>query len=167
MSGNNIHLQFENQSIPLLGSLCRYAPMRALFALIVFLAVAANGATRTRSDAEISKALIGTWVDGTAEREPMHGRVTYFADGHSVEYVWPAGQTESSAVRIETRWSVTNSVLILTSVKSSNTKIVPVGVVIKDRILSISAEKFVFEPAEGYGETERKSHVRVRQKSGA
>ena len=83
------------------------APMRALFALIVFLAVVANGATRTPSDADISKALIGTWVDGTAEREPMHGRVTYFADGHSVEFVWPAGQTESSAVRIETLWSVT------------------------------------------------------------
>jgi hypothetical protein len=133
----------------------------------MFLAVAGNSATRTQSDADISKALIGTWIDAPSEREPTHGRVTYFADGHSVELVWPVDQTESSAIRIETRWSVTNSVLILTSVRSSNTKIVPVGIVIKDRILSISADRFVFEPAEGYGETEKKSHVRVRQKNGA
>lgn len=133
----------------------------------MFLAFAANSATRTLSDAEISKALIGTWIDAPSEQEPMHGRVTYFADGNGVELVWPVDKTESSGIRIETRWSVTNNVLILTSVKSSNTKIVPVGVVIKDRILSISAEKFVFEPAEGYGETEKKSHVRLRQKAGA
>jgi hypothetical protein len=141
--------------------------MKALFSLLILSAVTAFGASRTQSDSDISKALIGTWIDAPSEREPMHGKVTYFADGHSVELVWPIDQTESSAIRIETRWSVTHSVLILTSVKSSNTKIVPVGMVIKDRILSISADRYVFAPSEGYGEAEKKSHVRVRPKTGA
>jgi hypothetical protein len=138
--------------------------MRAIICLIMLLAVTTYGVTNTQSDADISKALIGTWIDAPSEREPMHGRVTYFADGHSVELIWPAGQTESAAIRVETHWSVTNSILILISVESSNTQIVPVGVQIKDHIVSISADKFVFEPAEGYGDIQKKMHVRIRQK---
>jgi len=141
--------------------------MRTLITFIMFLTVAAFGATKTESDADISEALIGTWTDAPSEKEPMHGRVTYFADGHSVELVWPAAQPESTAIRIESQWSVTNSILTLTSVKSSNTQIVPIGIVIKDHIISISADKFVYEPAEGYGDIEKKSHVRLRQKTGA
>ncbi|MDE3100420.1 MAG: hypothetical protein KGJ88_13200 [Verrucomicrobiota bacterium] len=132
----------------------------------LFLAFAACGATKVQSDVDISKALLGTWIDAPSEQEPMHGRVTYFADGHSVELVWPVSQPQSTAIRIETQWMVTNSILILTSVKSSNTQVVPVGVVIKDRIISISADKFVFVPAEGYGDIEKKSHVRIREKPG-
>ena len=142
-------------------------PMKAIIAAIMFLAVAACGATRVQSDAEISKALVGTWIDAPTEQEPMHARVTYFADGHGVQLVWPAGQPESAAIRIECTWSVTNSILILTSVKSSNTQVVPIGIVIKDRIVSISADQFVFEPAEGYGDIEQKRHVRIRKKTGA
>ena len=141
-------------------------PMRILITFIMFLAIAACGATKTQSDADISKALIGTWIDGPSEQEPMHGKVTYFADGHSVELVWPVGRPESTAIRIETQWSVTNSILILTSVKSSNTQIVPIGIQIKDHIISISENQFVFEPAEGYGDIDKKRHVRIRSKSG-
>ena len=139
--------------------------MRALITFIMFLTVAACGATKTQSDADISKALVGTWIDAPSDQEPMHGRVTYFADGHGVELVWPAGQPESTAVRIETQWSVTNNILILTSVKSSNPQIVPIGVEIRDHIISISADQFVFEPADGYGDIEKKRHVRIRQKT--
>jgi hypothetical protein len=138
-------------------------PMRTLITFMMFLTLVACGATRTQTDADISKALIGTWLDSPSDQQPLHGRVTYFEDGHSVEFVWPAGQPESTAVRIESRWSVTNSILTLTCVKSSSTQAPPIGAVIKDRVISISADKFVFEQADGYGDMEKKSHVRIRQ----
>ena len=141
--------------------------MRALIVFLMFLAVAVCAATKTQSDADISKALVGTWIAAPSDHEPIQGRVTYFADGHSVELVWPAGQPESTAVRIESQWLVTNSMLILTSVKSSNPQIVPIGIQIKDHIISISEDQFVYEPAEGYGDIEKKRQVRIRQKAGA
>ena len=141
--------------------------MKIICTFFIFLAVLAHGAMKTQSDADISAALVGTWIPAPSEQTTMHGRVTYYADGHCVEFVWPASQPESTAIRIEGRWFVTNSILVLTSVKSSNPQIVPIGVELRDHIVSISSDQFVFEPADGYGNIEKKGHVRIREKTGA
>jgi hypothetical protein len=139
--------------------------MKILSALTICLAVLADGAATTQNDTDLSASLIGTWTDPPSERTPMHGRGTYDADGHGVELVWQAGQPESTAVRIETRWEVTNQILVTSSVKSSDVQRVPVGITLHDRIVSISSDQFVFEP-EGYAGKEKEQHTRIRVKPG-
>jgi hypothetical protein len=52
-------------------------------------------------------------------------------------------------------------------VKSSDTGKIPVGIELRDRIVSVSADQFVFEPEGGYGEMEKQRHTRVRVKDGS
>jgi hypothetical protein len=97
----------------------------------------------------------------------MHGRVTYYTDGRGIELVWPAGQPESTAIRVETRWSVTNGVLVVRSLKSSDPQKIPVGIELRDRIVSVSSDQFLFEPEGGYGDMEKKRQTRIRAKKGS
>jgi hypothetical protein len=102
-----------------------------------------------------------------SEQTAMHAKATYNVDGHGVELLWPVGQPESTALRIETRWSVTNHVMVVIGVKSSDPGKVPVGMELKDRILSITSDQYVFEPESGYGDMEKKRQTRIRVKNGA
>jgi hypothetical protein len=138
-----------------------------IFLFVFLMAVWARADTKPESDADIAAALVGTWVDQSPIQEMVADRITYFAGGQGVDFIWAAGQPESTAMRIDTRWSVTNRILVLTSVKSSDTRNVPVGIVLKDRILSISSNQFVFEPFDGYSShVEKKPHVKTRAKTG-
>jgi hypothetical protein len=141
--------------------------MRLFFTLAIFLGMLSQCSATTQSDADIASALVGTWMPPLSEQTTMHGKATYYRDGHGIELLWPVGQPESTAVRIETRWSVTNRVLIVACVKSSDPGRVPVGVELKDRILSVTADEYVFEPESGYGDMEKKRHTRIRTKNGA
>ena len=91
------------------------------------------------------------------------------ADGTGYELVWPANQSDANAVRIDTVWTVTNQILVLTSVKSSNPDIVPVGLELRDHIVSISGDQYTFEPASGYEakDVEKKRHTKLRVKTSA
>ena len=73
-------------------------------------------------------------------------------------------QPESTSVRITTQWFIKDRILTLKSVTSSDPQRVPVGLELKDRIVSISEDRFVFEAYEGYGDTKGKQEVKVRRK---
>lgn len=87
--------------------------------------IAITCAAKVQTDADISKALVGTWTDAPSKDEPMHTKVSYYADGKGVQLVWQKGQSASTAVRVETAWSVTNGILVLRSVKSNDTQKIP------------------------------------------
>ena len=120
-----------------------------LLSLLPVFFIAINCPAKTETDADITKALIGTWSDAKSENDLLHTKATYYANGLGVEFVWPKGQAASKAIRIESTWGVTNGILVLKSIKSSNPQIVPEGIELKDRIISISSDQFVFEPV-GY-----------------
>lgn len=115
-------------------------------------------------DADLTRRLVGTWIDAPASKAPLVSTVTYNADGSSTASIWERGQPESTGVQITVHWSIKDSILSLKSVTSSDPKRVPVGVELKDRIVSISEDRFVFETFEGYGENNGKQDTKIRKK---
>jgi hypothetical protein len=126
-----------------------------VFCLLLGCFTISTCAGKTETDADLAKALFGTWTDTASDNEPMHTKVTYNADGRGVELIWPRNQPPSTALRLETTWSVTNRILVLKCVKSSDTQKVPEGTEIKDRIISTSPDQFIFQSVD-YGNTEKK-----------
>jgi len=115
-------------------------------------------------DKELAKRLVGTWTTDPAELGPIVSTATYKADGTGTELVRPRDQPESAGVRVTTTWSITNGILRIKSIASSDPQRIPVGIDLKDRIISISADKFVFEALGGYGETNEKRSTKLRKK---
>ena len=123
-----------------------------------FLAAQADDAVSTRQ-------LIGTWVsDPASTRNPFVTIVTYNTDGTGAESLHLRDQPESTSIRLTTRWSVKDSVLSLRSITSSDPQKIPVGLELKDHIISLTEDKFVFEAEEGYGSGKGTQESRVRQK---
>ncbi len=112
----------------------------------------ACGAAMTSDDKELSKRIAGTWVSNPSETWHMLGTVTYNPDGTGTEVVWLRDESEGAGVKVTTRWSITNGVLYIKSIASTNPKRIPVGAEIKERIISISANTFVLEALDGHGE---------------
>ncbi len=138
-------------------------PKLGVYCLLLITAVAI-AATMTLDDKELAKRLVGTWLTDPSEPGPMVSRATYKADGTGTEVVWRRGDRESVGVRVTTRWSVTNEVLYITSTGSSDAQKIPVGIHLKDRIISITADKLVFEALDGYGEGKGKRATKIRRK---
>jgi hypothetical protein len=116
------------------------------------------------SDEEISHRLLGVWVTDPAADSPFVTTVTYRKDGTGTEIVSPRSEKESSGVRVVTAWTVRDGILTIKSTGSSDPARIPVGVELKDRIISLSEESFTFEAADGYGQTNGKRETRVRKK---
>lgn len=136
-----------------------------IVAMLLLLATSLLGAaTMTLDDKDLAKRLVGTWMTDPAAAEPMVSTATYKADGTGSELVRPRGESESVAVRVTTRWAITNSVLHITSTASSDPQKIPVGIKLQDRIISISADRFVFEALDGYGESKGKRSTKLRKK---
>ncbi len=116
------------------------------------------------NDADLTQRLLGTWIDDPASKAPLVSTVTYNADGNSIASMWERGQPESTGVQITVRWSIKDGIFSLKSVTSSDPNRVPVGLELKDRIVSISEDRFVFEALEGYGDAKGKQDTRIRKK---
>jgi hypothetical protein len=133
--------------------------MKILCAFLICFTILAQGSVRTLTDKEISTTFVGTWLDSPSGKAAAHSKATYFDNGQGFELVWFGDEPESTAMRLDTSWSVTNNILTLTCVKSSNPQLVPVGIQLKDHILSISSDQFIYEPI-GYGDG--KPHVKIK-----
>lgn len=131
-----------------------------LFASTMF----AAAATAQSDDAALARRLVGTWVTDPASESQGLSTATYNADGTGTESVRLRDQPESAAVRLTTRWSIKDGILTLKSLTSSDPQKVPVGLELKDRIISITAERFVFEAHAGYGKGNGKRDVKLRKR---
>ncbi len=83
----------------------------ALYLLLI--GTLAVGAVLTPDDKELARRLVGTWTTDPSEPGPMVSTATYKADGTGTELVRPRGEPGSAAVRVTTRWSITNGCFIL------------------------------------------------------
>jgi len=114
-------------------------------------------------DAELTKQLLGTWVTAPSDKISSPGTDTYHADGTGVEVIQVGKGADMKIVRLTTRWSVRDGKLCLDCVTSNNPKIVPVGMHLKDIIVSISNDRLVLEAFEEYGNAKGTRATRVRQ----
>jgi hypothetical protein len=142
--------------------------MRRLVCILSLAALVGCKSTHENNhrDHALGMKLVGTWLNAPADPQPYTSKSTYRSDGTGVERVWPSGQPESGAVRVETRWSVTNGILAIVSVSSSNPQKIPPGIELKDRIISISETELIFEPIEGYDESVPRRVMKRRMKDG-
>jgi hypothetical protein len=138
--------------------------MKLLAILLLVTTVAAYSATPPADDAELARRLVGTWITDPADKSPAVSTVTYNSDGTGSELVRLREQPESASVRVTTRWSIKEGILTLKSVASSDPEKIPVGLELKDRIISISADRFEFEAYAGYGDGKGTRGVKVRKK---
>ena len=139
--------------------------VRIVITLLLLATLVAGATTMTLDDKDLTKRLIGTWITDPAGTELAVSTATYSADGTGSEFVRARGEPESAAVRVTTRWSITNAVLHITSTASTDPQKIPVGIKLQDRILWISADKFVFEALDGYGQSKGQRSTKLRKKS--
>jgi hypothetical protein len=139
--------------------------MKLLPILLLVSTMFAYAAKAPINDAELSRRLIGTWVTDPADKGQFVSTATYNADGTGTESVRLRDQSESSSVRLTTRWFIKEGILTLKSMTSSDPQRIPVGLELKDRVISISEDRFVFEADEGYGDSKGKQGVKVRKKT--
>jgi hypothetical protein len=138
--------------------------MKILPVLFLLAAFSALPATTPPDDAELTRRLVGTWIPDPADKSDLVSTVTYNSDGTGIELVHLRDQPESAGVRITSRWSIKNGILTLQSVTSSDSRRIPVGLEVKDRIISISDDRFVFEAYESNGDSKGKQKAKVRKK---
>ncbi len=116
-------------------------------------------------DTNYTRVLVGTWVNDPGDKERVSSTVSYNADGTGFELIRPgAGPGAHAAIRVDTQWSITNGVLTIKCVKATD-PMIPVNLVLKDRIISMTEDRFVFETLEGYPDNAiGKKHVRLKKK---
>ena len=124
-----------------------------VFALSLLLSSCGRGGGHEKplSDAEISDKIVGIWkVNETAPSGmSSSGTVSIFKDGSvacDVKYV----RGESNLVMNYTAsWHVENRMLIETIKTTSNSNLLAVGFVTRDKVLNLDDQKFVFETETG------------------
>src|SRR5260221_4134880 len=119
---------------------------------------------RRTSDSDLARRLVGTWVSDVSEPRPFRNKAVYRPNGTGTEILWRSDRQETSAMRVETRWTITNGLPGITSVQSSDVRRVPVGLVLRDRLVSISADQLIFEPVGGYEGSPPPRETRLREK---
>lgn len=138
--------------------------MRLFLIGFLFTAICVQAATAVKSDAELSRLLVGTWVPAQPEKHEVLSTATYNADGTGTEVLSLRKQPDVELVRVTTHWSITNGFLVLKSVGSSNPSKIPIGVELKDRIITLTDDRLVYEAYEGYGEKNGTREERIRKK---
>ena len=133
-----------------------------LFAFLGTLPVRAE--EKPLSDATIHSQLVGTWITDPQAKQEVVGTSVFRGNGTGFERLHPRNDP-NNFIRVDFKWSVKDGVLVTTSTKSSNTKVVPVNHTLKDKILSIDQDHYEFEAFEGYADAKGQRVTKVRKKN--
>ena len=96
-------------------------------------------------DAEITRRLVGTWISEPKDGLDSDGASTYNADGSGSEFFNMMINGEAERVDITTKWSIENGMLNLLCLSSTQPNVVPAGMKLQNKIVSISDDKYEFE----------------------
>jgi hypothetical protein len=125
----------------------------ALFLSVIALALTALGADQPKlgkSDAELAKLMLGSWTPDPKARPEIDAITTYRADGTVTENVWTRGQQPSTGLKAKAGWSVKNGCILFRIIESNDPNM-PVGLELKQRILSLTDDRLDYELMDGYG----------------
>ena len=107
---------------------------------------------RPLTDTVISNKIVGVWkVNETAPSGiSATGTVSIFKDGSVTCDVKYVRGTQDLVMNYTASWQVENGVLIEAIKTSSNSNLLAVGFVTRDKVLSLDDQKFVFETEAGH-----------------
>jgi hypothetical protein len=114
-------------------------------------------------DEALTKSIIGSWVNPPVNEQSLYLESTYRADGTGEELFWAKDQSRTNAIQVQTLWTIKNGLLSVYYLRSSDPKSMPEGKGIKDKIFSMSKNKFTYEPYEGYLPSTRKILIKLRK----
>jgi hypothetical protein len=134
--------------------------LRLLLALSLVVAVPLCA----QDDSALRREIVGTWKAERSSTSTTDAISTFRADGTHEEVIWPIGKIREDGVTIKGEWKIEERILTLRSTASSNPKMIPTGLTLKDRIIELSDSKLVLESLDGYPGKEpmRSTLVRVR-----
>ena len=120
----------------------------SIFSLLAFSLTETKSAGNPQtppSDADIRQKVVGTWTVGmqSAGGISIKGTVTIASDGGFVSSMTIVGHDSKQEVSYEGTWQVKGGALIETVTKSDS-KMTPVGVVTRDRIISVDEYQLVY-----------------------
>lgn len=121
-----------------------------LFALSLLLTGCSHD-SKPLTDADIAKKIVGTWkVDGTSPSGvSANGSVSILGDGSlTCNTKFLRGERELY-IEYTSAWRVENVFLIETIKTTSNSNLLAVGFVTRDKILRLDNQKLVFEMENG------------------
>ena len=104
------------------------------------------------TDAEISNKIVGVWrVNETAPSGvSSSGTVSVFKDGSVTCGVKYVRGTRDLLMSYTASWQVENGYLIEAIKTTSNSNLLAVGFVTRDKVLSLDDRKFIFETESGH-----------------
>jgi len=125
----------------------------AFFALSLLLAGCSRDGDLQKplTDAEITKRIVGSWkTDGkTASGALAGGTVSIAGDGSLICRTKFLREKRELNIEYTGEWRVEKGVLIETIKTTSNSNLLAVGLVTRDRILRLDSQKLVFETESG------------------
>jgi len=139
--------------------------MRLHIIAFVFTAALAYAVTPRSDDASLTRNLVGSWQTDPAEGTSYSSVATYKADGSALELIWKTDEIEGSRMRVTSQWSISDGVLVLRCVDSSDPSLIPIGLEIRDRIISMTDDRLVFEALDRQGQSDGQRHTKLRKKS--
>jgi hypothetical protein len=117
-----------------------------VFAVILFVSPLLAGAP---IDTEITKLLVGDWDFRSVSPAVKEGTFTFRSDGtwssHGLFHVGP----REYRIDAEGTWQVKNGLLVEKLTKCSDPTTIHIGQITRDKVLSITNNKFRFERDEG------------------
>jgi hypothetical protein len=110
-----------------------------------------GGHEKRLTDAEISNRIVGIWkVNETAPSGlSSSGTISIFKDGNVACEVKYLRGDRNLIMNYTASWQVENGILIETIKSTSNSNLLAVGFVTRDKVLSLDDRKFVFETETG------------------
>ncbi len=135
--------------------------MKILSLILLVGTLAVCDGKQPSDDTELTRNIVGSWETDPPDKNQTASTSTYNADDTGSEIV---RLPDGTYVLVTTHWSIKKGILTLKNDTSTDTKLIPIGIVLKDRIVEISETRFVYESYEGYGKAKGKRETKVRKK---
>lgn len=104
-------------------------------------------------DTEIRQKIVGTWV---VDIPPIKGTVTIISGGRFVSQAAISLANNTQEIRYEGAWQIDGGILI-EEIKKSDSKLVPVGLVSRDKIIRLNDQELVYLTEKGKTVTRERS----------
>lgn len=120
-------------------------------AIFVLFTLLFTPAIATESDQELFDKIVGLWWNRISNGDiAVEATENFNKDGTLITKgdVYASGQLIEQ-YQIKSTWKIENGNSLVEVIESSNTQVMPVGVKISDKIISVDEKEFVYEASDG------------------
>jgi hypothetical protein len=126
----------------------------SFLAIILSKSALATELQKLPSDPEFRQQVVGTWI---VDMPPIKGTVTIIAGGRFFSQGEINLANDTIEIRYEGAWRIDSGILI-EEIMKSNTELLPVGHVTRDKIIRVNDQELVFQTEAGKTVTRKRSH---------